>query len=230
LLVRYLHVPQQTIERAQMPSLKTAFEGVYGTMGLLFSIAVLREFTRLAVVTFLPIYLAMQGRSLMAGGVTLTLFSLAGAVGGMLGGSLSDRWHRKGVISVSGLICVPLLMGVFRTDGAVSLGLLVLAAAALSGAHSVIIAFAQELVPGRAGTASSLVMGLGWGLAGLLLIAFGSLAEIISVPRALDVAALVPLVTAALALILPAVTRPEDVAVSTGNLTSSSLAALGGKG
>jgi FSR family fosmidomycin resistance protein-like MFS transporter len=224
LLVRYLHVPHQTIARAQMPSLKTAFAGVYGTMSLLFSIAVLREFTRLAVVTFLPIYLAMQGRSLMAGGITLTLFSLAGAVGGMLGGSLSDAWNRKGVISVSGLICVPLLMGVFRTEGVVSLGLLVLAAAALSGAHSVIIAFAQELVPGRAGTASSVVMGLGWGLAGLLLIAFGSLAEIISVPRALDLAALVPLVTAVLAWILPAVARHEEVAVSTGDLTSSSLA------
>jgi FSR family fosmidomycin resistance protein-like MFS transporter len=227
LLVRYLHVPHQTRARSQMPSLKTAFAGVCGTMSLLFSIAVLREFTRLAVVTFLPIYLAMQGRSLMAGGITLTLFSLAGAVGGMLGGSLSDVWNRKGVISVSGLICVPLLMGVFRTEGVVSLGLLVLAAAALSGAHSVIIAFAQELVPARAGTASSLVMGLGWGLAGLLLIAFGSLAETISVPRALDLAALVPLVTAVLAWILPAVAHHEEVAGATGDLASSSLASLG---
>ncbi|MCZ6875613.1 MAG: MFS transporter [bacterium] len=229
-LVRYLRVPQQKIAGVQMPSLKTAFAGVYGTMGLLLSISVLREFTRLAVVTFLPIYLTMQGRSLMAGGITLTLFSLAGAVGGMVGGSLSDGWNRKGVISLSGLLCVPLLMGVFRTDGIVSLALLGLAAATLSGAHSVVIALAQELVPHRAGTASSLVMGLGWGVAGLLLIGFGSLAEVIGIPRALDVAAVVPLVTVVLALILPVIVRQDDSTASASGALSGSLAPFGGRG
>ena len=199
-----------------MPSLQSAFQGVYGPMGLLLSIAILREFTRLAVVTFLPIYLSMQGHSLMDGGITLTLFSFAGALGGMIGGSLSDRWNRKGVIALSGLICVPLLYGMFRTDGPVALLLLVLAAATLSAAHSVTIAFAQELVPERAGTASSLVMGFGWGLAGLGLVAFGSLAELITVPRALDVAALIPLAAAGLALALPAATaaQPEQTALT----------------
>jgi FSR family fosmidomycin resistance protein-like MFS transporter len=178
-------------------------------MSLLLSIAILREFTRLAVVTFLPIYLSMQGRSLLDGGIMLTLFSFAGALGGMIGGSLSDRWNRKGVIALSGLICVPLLYGMFRTDGPLALLLLVLAAATLSAAHSVTIAFAQELVPERAGTASSLVMGFGWGLAGLGLVAFGSLAEVITVPRALDLAALIPLLAAGLALALPAATAAQ---------------------
>jgi len=219
LLIRYLHVPYQTLERSQMISLKTAFDGVYGTMSLLFSISVLREFTRLAVVTFLPIYLTMQGRSLIMGGITLTLFSLAGAAGGMIGGSLSDAWNRKGVIAVSGIICVPLLLGVFRTDGWVSMILLGLSAAALSAAHSVTIAFAQELAPGRAGTASSLVMGLGWGLAGVVLIGFGSLADLISVPRALDLAALVPLLTVGMAWALPAATaRSSDAVAATSDL------------
>jgi len=218
-LIRYLHVPSRTVERAQMVSLKTAFEGVYGPMSLLFSIAVLREFTRLAVVTFLPIYLTMKGSSLIMGGITLTLFSLAGAAGGMIGGSLSDAWNRKGVIALSGIICVPLLLGVFRTDGWVSMVLLGLSAAALSAAHSVIIASAQELVPTRAGTASSLVMGLGWGLAGVVLIGFGSLADFITVPRALDLAALVPLVTVVMAWALPTViARSPDAVSPTGNL------------
>ncbi len=218
-MIRYLHVPYRTVERAQMASLKTAFEGVYGPMSLLFSISVLREFTRLAVVTFLPIYLIMKGSSLIMGGVTLTLFSLAGAAGGMIGGSLSDAWNRKGVIAVSGIICVPLLLGVFRTDGWVSMVLLGLSAAALSASHSVTIALAQELVPARAGTASSLVMGLGWGLAGVVLIGFGSLADLISVPRALDLAALIPLVTVAMAWALPTViARSQDTVVPTGDI------------
>ncbi len=62
-------------------------------------------------------------------------------------------------------------------------------------------------------------MGLGWGLAGVVLIGFGSLADLISVPRALDLAALVPLVTVALALALPAViAHSQDEVATTGNL------------
>ena len=157
----------------------------------------------MAVATFLPIVLAMQGRSLLAGGITLSLFSLAGALGGMVGGVLSDTWGRKSVIAVSGLLCVPLLYGVFHTDGVLALVCLTLAAGTLSGANSVIIALAQELVPTRAGTASSVVMGLGWGVAGILLIGFGSLAEVIGVPRALDIAITLPLLAFGLSLWLP---------------------------
>jgi FSR family fosmidomycin resistance protein-like MFS transporter len=203
LLGMYLKVPSDVDHRRRVLSLVAAFKGAQKSMALLFSIAVIRECARIAVVTFLPIFLAMQGRSLAAGGITLALFSMAGALGGMVGGSLSDAWGRKTVILASGLLCVPPLHGMFRTDGLMSLLLLVLAAGTLSGANSVIIAMAQELVPARAGTASSLVMGLGWGVAGVLLIGFGTLAETIGVLRALDVAATLPLLAAGLALALP---------------------------
>jgi FSR family fosmidomycin resistance protein-like MFS transporter len=203
LLVVYLHIPREVLDRRTMPSLTAAFRGTQRPMVLLFSIAVIREFTRLAVATFLPIFLAMQGKSLIVGGITLSIFSLAGALGGMVGGFLSDRWSRKGVILASGALCVPLLHGIFHSDGWLSLLFLVLASATLSGANSVVIAFAQELVPLRTGTASSLVMGLGWGVAGLLLIGFGNLAELISVPRALDIANTLPLLAAVCAMALP---------------------------
>jgi len=209
LLGLYLKVPSAAVHRGQILSLTAAFKGTQKAMALLFSIAVIREFTRIAVVTFLPIFLAMQGRSLAAGGITLALFSMAGALGGMVGGSLSDAWGRKTVILASGLLCVPCLHAMFLTDGLVSLLFLVLAAGTLSGANSVIIALAQELVPSRTGTASSLVMGLGWGVAGVLLIAFGTLAESIGVSQALAIAATLPLLAAVLALALPKHTPVE---------------------
>jgi MFS transporter, FSR family, fosmidomycin resistance protein len=73
----------------------------------------------------------------------------------------------------------------------------------LSGANSVVIVMAQELVPTRAGTASSLVMGLGWGVAGMVLLGLGSLAAVLGVPRALDLAMAVPLLASGLSLWLP---------------------------
>jgi FSR family fosmidomycin resistance protein-like MFS transporter len=224
LLGWYLRVPGGAMPRGRVLSLTAAFKGSRKSMALLFSIAVIREFTRIAVVTFLPIFLVMQGRSLAAGGITLALFSMAGALGGMVGGSLSDAWGRKAVILVSGLLCVPLLHGMFLTDGMLSLVFLVLAAGALSGANSVIIALAQELVPSRAGTASSVVMGLGWGVAGVLLIGFGTVAETIGVSRALAIAATLPLLAAALALALPKHTpvETEELPKSVGEMVLES--------
>jgi hypothetical protein len=96
---------------------------------------------------------------------------------------------------------------------------LALGAGTLSGANSVVIAMAQELVPSRAGTASSLVMGLGWGVAGILLMGFGSLAEVIGVPRALDITMTVPLLAFGLSLWLPHhVAPPHARATRVGEL------------
>jgi FSR family fosmidomycin resistance protein-like MFS transporter len=221
LLALALRIPTEVTDRKQMPSLLTAFQGVHTSMALLFTITVIREFTRLAVVTFLPIFLSRQGHSLMAGGVTLALFSLAGALGGMVGGSLSDTWGRKAVIIVSGIACVPLLYGMLHTDGLLALTLLSLAAAMLSGANATVIAFAQELVPSRAGTASSLVMGLGWGLAGLLLIGFGSLADGLGVARALDLVVLLPLLTIACAMALPQEASGQAAQIQPGRVVTA---------
>jgi len=79
-LVVALQVPTGKIDYARTASLVEAFKGVQGPMALLFTVAVLREVTRLVIATFLPIVFAMQGRSLVAGGLTLSLFSLAGAL------------------------------------------------------------------------------------------------------------------------------------------------------
>ena len=124
-------------------------------------------------------------------------------LGGMVGGALSDGWGRKRIIAGSGLLCVPFLYGVLHLDGPLALVCLALGAGTLSGANSVVIAMAQELVPSRAGTASSLVMGLGWGVAGIVLMGFGSLAEVIGVPRTLDLTMTVPLLAFGLSLWLP---------------------------
>ena len=202
-LVVALQVPTGKIDYARTASLVEAFKGVQGPMALLFTVAVLREVTRLVIATFLPIVFAMQGRSLVAGGLTLSLFSLAGALGGMVGGALSDGWGRKRIIAGSGLLCVPFLYGVLHTEGLLALVCLALGAGTLSGANSVVIAMAQELVPSRAGTASSLVMGLGWGVAGIVLMGFGSLAEVIGMPRTLDLTMTVPLLAFGLSLWLP---------------------------
>lgn len=77
-LIRYLQIPRKKVGRSRLGSLQTTFQDAFRPMTALFGVAVLREFTRLAVVTFLPLFFTMRGWSLLESGTTLTLFSLAG--------------------------------------------------------------------------------------------------------------------------------------------------------
>jgi hypothetical protein len=62
-------------------------------------------------------------------------------------------------------------------------------------------------------------MGLGWGVAGILLMGFGSLAEVLGVPRALDIAMAVPLLAFGLSLWLPHHSAPpQERATRVGEL------------
>jgi len=73
----------------------------------------------------------------------------------------------------------------------------------------VTIALAQRYAPGSAATASSLMLGLGWGTGGLLVTLVGVMADCLGLLWALRLETLCLLVAALLALGLPMVTRPQ---------------------
>jgi FSR family fosmidomycin resistance protein-like MFS transporter len=70
------------------------------------------------------------------------------------------------------------------------LALLLLGGGLLSASNPVIVAHAQELLPHSAGTASALVMGVAWGVSGLLISAVGALGDAWGLEQALRTATL----------------------------------------
>src|SRR5205085_1447290 len=58
--------------------------------------------------TFLPLYLHARGWTVTAGGGVLATYLLAGAIGGFLGGWLSERWGGRRVVRASFLGAAPL--------------------------------------------------------------------------------------------------------------------------
>jgi len=170
---------------------------------LLLGVVVFRSITRFSVVTFLPLLLHERGLSIVVGGGALTIFISCEAAGSIMSGHLSDRWGRRIVIMCTLLISVPLLFLFLASSGAVSLALLGLAGFALMSSNSVVVAAAQELVPGGAGTSSSLVMGFSWGIASMFLVLVGRLADSVGMEQALHWVAFFPLAAAACSLGLP---------------------------
>jgi FSR family fosmidomycin resistance protein-like MFS transporter len=95
------------------------------------------------------------------------VFLFFGALGGMLGGHLSDRVGRQRVIAMSLLIYPPLMAAALALQGPMRWILLAIAGMAILASNSVTVVFAQELLPQRIGLASGLTLGLAFGAGGV---------------------------------------------------------------
>jgi FSR family fosmidomycin resistance protein-like MFS transporter len=177
----------------------------------LFAIVMLRAATAIAFTTFVPVLIERRGQALMLGGWALFGFSMAGAVGGLVGGHWSEKIGRRTIIVGGFVLTAPAFYLFLHSSGVMSVVLLLVTGACLQSALPVNIVMGQEFVPRHASTVSGLIMGVAWGIGGLGATALGALADHWAVTlgslgglsRALDLAPLAPLVAAALAFALP---------------------------
>ncbi len=120
---------------------------------------------------FLPLYLNLQqGYSLAVASYITTVYLLAGALGGFLGGSLADRFGGRRIILFSMICSVPFLLLFVFSSGLLSIAGLILGGLILLFTIPVNVMMAQSLAPANSGTVSALMMGAAWGSAGMLFI------------------------------------------------------------
>ncbi len=129
--------------------------------------------------TFLPIFLVdNRAVSLLIGGLGLSALSLFGALGGLVGGHLSDRYSGSWVIAVSLLISGASIFAFVRTDGILSLLILIVAGMSLFASQPVATVLAQGLAPDRMAMASGVMMGMVWGIGALFVTPIGMLGDV----------------------------------------------------
>ncbi|WP_079911810.1 MFS transporter [Paenibacillus sp. 32352] len=132
------------------------------------------------------------------------LFALliAGMLGTLAGGPLADRFGRRNTIWFSILgtapfsILLPFAGPVWSMVLCICIGLIL-----LSG-FSVIVVYAQELLPGKVGTIAGLFFGLAFGLGGIGSALLGYLADSAGLDIVIKVSAFLPLL-GLLAILLP---------------------------
>jgi FSR family fosmidomycin resistance protein-like MFS transporter len=171
---------------------------------LLWFVAVIRAAVIMGFENFVPIIVKEQGGSLTAGGTAMFLFLLSGSIGGIGGGYVSDKVDARKVLLFSSIAPVPLFIAFLYMQSPWSLVALCFGGAFAFAAVPVTIVLAQESVPGRTSVASSVVMGLAWGVGGTASAAVGVLADMTGVVTALFALALFSLVSAPCVPFLPA--------------------------
>lgn len=125
--------------------------------------------------------------------ICLFILQFAGMIGTLLGGPLADRYGRKPMIwfSIAGTAPFSLLLP--YAGPALSMVLCGIIGLILMSGFSVIIVYAQELLPRHIGTVSGLFFGLSFGMAGLGSVVLGSLIDVTSISFVIKLCSFLPL-------------------------------------
>ena len=174
-------------------------------MTILYFLVFIRSIVQVTFTQLLPLYLHTQrGYSLASSSLNLSLYLGFGAVGGVVGGNLADRFGGRRVIIFSMIASVPFLALFVFSTGWLSTAALSLGGLILLFTNPVNVVMGQELAPTQAGTVSAMMMGFAWGTAGLLFIPLtGWISDLYSMQTAFIALVLFPLIGFFLALRLP---------------------------
>jgi len=172
----------------------------WAKLSVLCLLITLRSWGYSGLIIFLPMYLLDQGLPLALTGTALFVFLFFGALGGMVGGHLSDRIGRLQVIAAS-LLGYPVVMaGALGFSGWLRWVFLALAGMMLLASFSVTVVFAQELLPQHVGLASGLTFGMAFGTGGLGVAVSGVMADLLGLSASVWLLVFLPPIAGVLAL------------------------------
>jgi FSR family fosmidomycin resistance protein-like MFS transporter len=200
-----------------VPDVRLAHEGQAGgfaalkpyarPLTILWTLVVIRTIVAIGFSTFLPVLMTRRGLSVSEAGVAVTCYLLAGSFGGLLGGPLADRFGARPVIAWTLALAAPLLVLSSSVHGPVAYVVLTVGGLFLGSTLPVNISYAHTIAPVSAGTVSSLMLGVAWGVGGMAVPLVGVTGDAIGLAPALTVLGTLPVAAALLTLALPATAR-----------------------
>ncbi len=204
-VVTYLGMPPIRLQHAART--RRDLFGALRTQGpvlrRLLSVVMVRGVVLNAFALFIADYLTKRGESLTYAGIGTSIFFLAGVIGGLCGGTVSDRTGRRPIIILSLLLSTPPLLLFTLLRGVPSLIALFVAGLLLLCTTSVTLAAMQEVLPRDRATGAGLAITAEYSVSALGTIVCGLVADHIGLPHVMQALALIPLLGVPLALRLP---------------------------
>lgn len=224
LIAGLVHHQMAVVERVRQAraTVSAALDGrtrpQWAPLARVVAVTMLRSWTFLSVLQFIPIWYAEMGFGPGFYGPMVTLIIFAGAGGTLLGGVFADRIGPRRVVVGSLALAIPALLLFVGLPGPLALLTGLLFGALADASLSVTLVMAQRLVPGRVGIASGVILGLGFVTGGIGVPITGRLADLVGIQTALMSLGGLCALAALLALTLPAdrphpapATEPEPV-------------------
>ncbi len=134
--------------------------------------------------------------------IYLFIFMAAGVIGTFFGGPLADRLGKRNMIFWSLAGTAPLALVLPHVGLWVVIPLFFLIGFILNTSFAVTVVYAQELLPGRIGMVSGLIVGLAFGLGALGSVLLGKMADVTSISFTMFAVSFLPLL-GLLTILLP---------------------------
>jgi FSR family fosmidomycin resistance protein-like MFS transporter len=204
-LLLLFFAPRQETSSGQAPSLAAVYGSLRSAsreLSVLIGVIAVRSLAYAGMLTMLPLFFKAKNLSNIAGSQLVTIMLFCGAIGGVVGGFLSDRFGRKRLIVSSLFLSTPLFYAFLFTEGALSTLFLALAGMVLMSSFSVTVVAAQEAIPDNKALAAGLSMGFAGGLGGLAVIFIGRIGDVWGLHAAISVLFILPVVAGLLGLLM----------------------------
>lgn len=134
--------------------------------------------------------------------VYIFVFLFMGAVGTFFGGPLADRFGKRNMIFISLIAAAPLTLILPFVGSTLAYFILGMIGFITMSSFSVTVVYAQELLPGKIGTMSGLIVGLAFGMGAIGSVALGALIDVLGLTTTMISVAFLPLL-GLLTLLLP---------------------------
>lgn len=173
----------------------------------LYAISVFRSLIHTGFVSFTAILGEMRGWSTGKIGWVFTGYLLASTLGRLSGGYLADRFSPRAILAFSSASSALFHLAFCLTEGPLSIAAFWLAGYLFDLGITTNIVLAQRVLPQNTSTATGLMMGFSWSVAGAAMLGVGRLAEYTSVATSLAVVSLFLIPAALLVAALPSTSR-----------------------
>ncbi len=193
-----------------------------GPMIAIVGVMMSRSWTMISVQAFIPIWYKELGYGAAFYSLLATVVVLASAFGNIGTGGLADRFGRRAVTIGSLILTIPIILLFAQFTGPIGflIGALLGFTAASTG--PLMLVMAQQLMAGRAGLASGMILGLGFITGALGVPVTGALADAYGIPWALRLQVILVVLTFGIAYFLPSeermlalTRRPHEQAAAT---------------
>ena len=176
-----------------LETLRQTLGSVWQPILLIWIVMVIRAVVGQSLMTFMPVIWVQKGHSIVSAGVLFSIFTISGTVAGITCGYLSDRMGYKRLLWITHGLMTPFLLVFLLVPGNWIYPATILAGGFNMASLPLGVVMAQKIAPRGRSMVASLMMGLAFGIGGVLSPIVGKLGDIFSIQSVLLIIVCIPL-------------------------------------